>query len=633
MLFKRYNQHYGLCDTYKSTHAPIPEVDSKLFESKIDSMMENQSLLNSKANNDNVKTIAEQRRKYDYINSPKENPLFIMRVEITHNRFGIIKVTEDDCPTELAEQFCLDYKLEDQLIDKLSMIIASCKQKKFPQNDCEENRGRSRSRERKSVLFDFNRSKDRHQHSQSQFKSVISTQPSSIHNIDNFDTEENEFMLSMSPQNLRMSPQNLRRSPKNNDLNYSRKNAQSPKAKPRYSYRDQLNSGQSTILRTKYDNALTSQATSPRVTNKGEELYSKGMRYLEQQKFEFHKKKKEEILKSHNHLTFNPNISSNNKLHKRVKSHIKPNGGYQKVLQEKEQLRESLKSQRQEVIKKQCPFKPKTNKISNALVRHRSLDGSNKESAHQNLYKMAGEKKEKRDKLVRDNEIMIDCTFKPLLYKTPEKIEKTLAKETQLERASKHMQRKSQRMEKQAEIQNLGLGKQFKPKIGRPPNEKKRDDRVSIHEHLYNYRNVYDSNKKAKEICNNDEKRPKSPDYFINDLSDNIVDALINNKLGRLFKILDSKLNEGYLAAEDIEGMCETFNDIPDMIMDVFYKMTNKLKEESALIDIQNFIAFFRMTLNSHPAKILAILKSILGDGDDTKKETPRHSFKVNFYF
>ena len=127
-------------------------------------------------------------------------------------------------------------------------------------------------------------------------------------------------------------------------------------------------------------------------------------------------------------------------------------------------------------------------------------------------------------------------TFKPTLYKAPAEIEAKIPLGNQLVRAEqfaiqKELNRKFIQDQEEEELRNA-----FKPQIGRGPIGKKRSDRQAIHDHLYNYKNIYDNKKEVLKMYH-DDLRAKS--VSLNVVSENLVETCINDKLAKLFTLID----------------------------------------------------------------------------------------------
>lgn len=164
--------------------------------------------------------------------------------------------------------------------------------------------------------------------------------------------------------------------------------------------------------------------------NKGEELYMKGMKLLEETKSQRDCKKKELEVRDSERLTFKPHIARNSQC-SGVGSVFREAGFLKKMLKDQSDRQKLRKSMDNEKLKEECTFKPKINKISNEIVRHRSMDMGSALAGFEKLYNMS------KISGRRQSEHMSKCyspkpfPYKPSLHPTPPDIATRIPKGSQ----------------------------------------------------------------------------------------------------------------------------------------------------------------------------------------------------------
>lgn len=384
-----------------------------------------------------------------------------MRIEISPDQTKILKVEKEDNPWSTAQKFCFHYGLDDSEIDQLADKIAQ-------QKDLIENQS----------------------HPENSIAMSIS--------VPSYYQKEN--------QNNSNYPIPMRPSHKNSTFKHRRTHTESLL----YDMSHNTSIRELSVSRQKIKEEYELNEF-PR--NKGEELYMKGLKILENSKVNQHELKKDIEQRNSVGLTFKPKIG---KSHKRVQSVFKETDFMEKLIDDKERKRSLVAEKCNNEVMSKCSFKPKTNKISNEIIRNKTDMGMSK---HENLYSLSKYKKDNYDKISKET----SCTFKPYLYRPPIEIESKLKNETQMLRASKHIQKVEMKIDKIRDQEYENEQKNFfKPKVGRGPSGVQRVNKVLIHEHLYKYKDIYDN--KRKELRTSQELKRKRMQLKVNLLSDTIVE-------------------------------------------------------------------------------------------------------------
>ena len=142
------------------------------------------------------------------------------------------------------------------------------------------------------------------------------------------------------------------------------------------------------------------------------------MKLLEETKSNREWKKKELEVRDSERVTFKPHIQRNSHCSE-VSSVFREAGFLKKMLKDQSDRRKLRKSMENEKLKEECTFHPKTNKISNEIVRHRSMDMGSALAGFEKLYNMS------KISGRRQSEHMSKCyspksfPYKPTLHPTP----------------------------------------------------------------------------------------------------------------------------------------------------------------------------------------------------------------------
>jgi hypothetical protein len=174
------------------------------------------------------------------------------------------------------------------------------------------------------------------------------------------------------------------------------------------------------------------------------------------------------------------------------------------------------------------------------------------------------------------------------------------------------------------------LRNSFRPKIGRGPFSKRRSERVSIHEHLYNYKSIYQNNKESL-LQNSNTLKPGFRMPKSNNHSDEIVEHTISAKISQFFETIDHDCN-GVITADDCESWAMLYKCIPEEIMTVLGDLVDELRKEESHIDTENFIAYFRNKMTCIPSKVISLFNQYLGV-TGRPKCSDDNTYSVSFFF
>lgn len=174
------------------------------------------------------------------------------------------------------------------------------------------------------------------------------------------------------------------------------------------------------------------------------------------------------------------------------------------------------------------------------------------------------------------------------------------------------------------------LRNSFRPKIGRGPFSKKRSERVSIHEHLYNYKSIYQNNKESL-LQNSNTLKPGFRMPKSNNHSEEIVEHTISAKISQFFETIDHHCN-GVITADDCDNWTMLYKCIPEEIMTVLGDLVDELRKEESHIDTENFIAYFRNKMTCIPSKVISLFNQYLGV-TGRPKCFDDNTYSVSFFF
>lgn len=362
---------------------------------------------------------------------------------------------------------------------------------------------------------------------------------------------------------------------------------------------------------------------------RGEDLYMRGVISQEKKRLQSQLKHKEEETLMKSRMNFTPHV---NKSVGKAKSVYKQQNNIDflgKVISDRELKKNQVKEKALQVEHEICTFQPKINKISNEIAtksfENYSQFGEQAASRFEHLYENSKVKHE-RQKFIKDSVMQNECPFKPQLYKPPKSVTKKVSTQTQLERAENHLKKAQMKKEMIEDIERIQLKTSFHPSIGRAPTDPTRPINVSIHNHLYNYRGVYDSKKNDLRQAQADMIKANQT-VKVGMISDEIIENGMYEKQSKLFIMIDRD-EDGVITGDDIDNWAGDFGDIPEAIIICSSQQLRELRDENSHVDIDNFITYFRNYLLTEPAKN-TIIRNFLNENKREKYEAPQLTFQV----
>ena len=383
----------------------------------------------------------------------EKSRIYALKIEIKRGVTRILRFTENNNPWAIAQNFCFQNGLDDTSIDNLANLIYEFKSQ--PLNN---------------ISF-----------------------VNKVYKLTNL-TTNNSSRYNTNHKKEQSMPDKPNISKIRTDLSKERVNFM--KANDQYMVRP--NSGKigygniSKTFEDEYNSAGCLTQT------RGEDLYMRGVISQEKKRLQSQLKHKEEETLMKSRMNFTPHV---NKSVGKAKSVYKQQNNIDflgKVISDRELKKNQVKEKALQVEHEICTFQPKINKISNEIAtksfENYSQFGEQAASRFEHLYENSKVKHE-RQKFIKDSVMQNECPFKPQLYKPPKSVTKKVSTQTQLERAENHLKKAQMKKEMIEDIERIQLKTSFHPSIGRAPTDPTRPINVSIHNHLYNYRGVYDSKK------------------------------------------------------------------------------------------------------------------------------------------
>lgn len=571
MLFKRYKRLYGQIDSYKH-QTPKNQEDCLKISEQISNTTSTLKPAISVNTEFNRQNNAEEYQDFENLNNLKINPLIIMRVEISPQIFRTVKVNKDDNPWSLSQKFCFHYGLDDSATDYLAHMIRT-------QLIKEATRDTNECIEQSDITVNFGN--ENQQDNDIFGNRKIRGSVSSSGKCHDYDAQQKEHK---------------RRSVGN-------------------------------------ESSMTKNMASALLNrNKGEEQYQKGIKIKENSKQSISQLAKELEERNSIGLTFNPKIS---KTHKRVQSHFKGDKFLDRMLEDQYERRSVIIEQRNSVHKDNCTFKPSINKISDEIVKNKTMDCGIVMPAHENLHNYS---KIRKNNLITFAEACLANTghnFKPNQNKSQNYTAYKVKNEPFLVREDAHVKKKQMKLDLIKDKEEEKLRNSFQPKVGRGPSGLNRP-RKSIHDHLYSYNKVYEHN--LESLKTTQVAKQKNPSLKAIEVSDTIVDSLIIDKCEKQYFIIISHLDiediEMTCSANDLGVFCEKYDNVNDKILEVQDNLKSDLQENDSHIDKANFLAYFKNYYGkSGVSRLLAHQSELIPDKKRDKGLVVEHSYQVTIFY
>lgn len=322
------------------------------------------------------------------------------------------------------------------------------------------------------------------------------------------------------------------------------------------------------------------EETSHVSQNFGEALYHRGMVNMENQRLKLLEAKKTDAEKKQSVMTFVPNINQSSLDSESV---FREKGFVEKLVKNhKEKINKAEKKVKIEVQKK-CTFKPEINKISKEIAnKSNQLSFSTDELGFNRcdlLYEISKSKEEKLQFLRAEHQNK-ECPFKPTLYK-PSKVlsAKVRSQGDQLQRAEKFQKIKELNTEVKLQEEEEKLNTMFKPNVGRAPVNGYKANMEPIHEHLYNYKDIYQSKKEDMKHSSDQRVIEKMTSKKVDPNSENILETGIYERFTRLFNVIDND-QDGNVIPNDIEEFLNEYSKTSDSIPETIIAALRELLNE-----------------------------------------------------